>query len=177
MDSTNIIFKRVTRFIPILRAKWFGSKVLRPLSPKTPVPRVPNEMGSLRYQDAPVVDEGGQAVPAPVQAPQQPPPPPTTAARTMPQRLGRLEDEMQGLRQDVKSLHGLLERSMTDLGRFFTWIISCIAQLMEVSGLTYQAFDGTFRGSSPVAFQRCTRQRTSEASNSIVQQDPQQPDP
>ncbi|GKG16733.1 hypothetical protein Tco_0361690, partial [Tanacetum coccineum] len=35
-------------------------------------------------EDAPVVDEGGQAVSAPVQAPQQPPPPPPAAGRTMP---------------------------------------------------------------------------------------------
>ncbi|GJW45458.1 hypothetical protein Tco_0074257, partial [Tanacetum coccineum] len=35
-------------------------------------------------QDAPAVDEDVQAVPAPVQAPQQPPPPPPVAARTMP---------------------------------------------------------------------------------------------
>ncbi|GJX58996.1 hypothetical protein Tco_0290386 [Tanacetum coccineum] len=35
-------------------------------------------------EDAPAVDEGDQAVPAPVQAPQQPPPPPPAAARTMP---------------------------------------------------------------------------------------------
>ncbi|GJU15093.1 hypothetical protein Tco_1143059 [Tanacetum coccineum] len=41
--------------------------------------------GALKAaKDAPVVDEGGQAVLAPVQAPQQPPPPPPAAGRTMP---------------------------------------------------------------------------------------------
>ncbi|GKE98605.1 hypothetical protein Tco_0021956, partial [Tanacetum coccineum] len=34
-------------------------------------------------EDAPAVDEGDQAVPAPVQAPQQPPLPPSAAARTI----------------------------------------------------------------------------------------------
>ncbi|GJV79387.1 ribonuclease H-like domain-containing protein [Tanacetum coccineum] len=48
-------------------------------------------------EDAPVVDEGSQVDPTPVQVP-QPPPPPPAAGRTMPQRLGRLKDEMQGLR-------------------------------------------------------------------------------
>ncbi|GKF02490.1 hypothetical protein Tco_0029413 [Tanacetum coccineum] len=49
-------------------------------------------------KDALAVDKGDQAVPAPVQTPQQPPPPPPPAAgRTMPQRLGRLEEEVQGL--------------------------------------------------------------------------------
>ncbi|GKD53249.1 hypothetical protein Tco_1286636, partial [Tanacetum coccineum] len=95
-------------------------------------------------KDAPVVAEGDQAVPAPVQAPQQPPPPPPVAARTMPQRLGRQDEEVQEMRRDVGSLRGLVERPMTDHGRFSTWIISCMAQLMDASGLTYQAFNGTF---------------------------------
>ncbi|GJR59817.1 putative reverse transcriptase domain-containing protein [Tanacetum coccineum] len=129
-------------------------------------------------KDALAVDEGDQAVPAPVQAPQQPPPPPPpAAARTVPQRLGRLEEDVQGLRRDVGSLRGLVERSMTDQGRFSTWMMTCMTQLMDASGLTYQAFDGTFRGSSPLAFQRRTRQRTDGASTSTAQQGPQQPDP
>ncbi|GJV00510.1 hypothetical protein Tco_1329780 [Tanacetum coccineum] len=45
-------------------------------------------------EDAPAVDEGDQAVLAPVQAPQQPPPPPPAVGRTMPQRLGRLKEEV-----------------------------------------------------------------------------------
>ncbi|GKC31289.1 hypothetical protein Tco_1038583, partial [Tanacetum coccineum] len=44
----------------------------------------------------------------------QPPPPPPTAGRTMPQRLGRLKEEIQGLHRDVWSLRGLVERSMND---------------------------------------------------------------
>ncbi|GKC44249.1 hypothetical protein Tco_1061971 [Tanacetum coccineum] len=118
-------------------------------------------------EDAPIVDEGGQADLAPAQAPQQPPPPPPAPARTMVQRLGRLED-VQGLCQDVGSLRGLVERSMTDQGRFSTWMMTCMTQLMEASGLTHQAFDGSSRGSLPAAFQRRTRQRTSEASTSTV---------
>ncbi|GJW84356.1 hypothetical protein Tco_0157501 [Tanacetum coccineum] len=106
-------------------------------------------------------------------APQQPPPPTPAAARSMPQRLGRLEEEVQGLRRDVGSLRGLVERLMTDQARFSTWMMSCMAQLMDVSWLTYQAFDGTFQGSSHAAFQRPSRQRTGEASTSAAQQDPQ----
>ncbi|GJU67685.1 hypothetical protein Tco_1253944 [Tanacetum coccineum] len=41
-------------------------------------------------QDAPVIDEGGHTDLAPVQAP----PPPPAAARTMPQRMARLEEDM-----------------------------------------------------------------------------------
>ncbi|GJW66307.1 hypothetical protein Tco_0120731 [Tanacetum coccineum] len=105
-------------------------------------------------EDAPDVDEGAQAIPAPVHAP---PPPPLAVGRTMHQRLGRLEEEIQGLCQDIGSLHGLVERSMTDQGRFSTWMISCMTQLVEASGRTYQVFDGTFRGSYPEVFERRTR--------------------
>ncbi|GKA81997.1 hypothetical protein Tco_0788745 [Tanacetum coccineum] len=67
-------------------------------------------------EDAPVVDEGDQAISAP----------------------------MQGLRRDVGSLRGLVERLITGQGRLSIWMISCMAKLMEASGQTYQAFDGTF---------------------------------
>nr|GEW34196.1 hypothetical protein [Tanacetum cinerariifolium] len=119
-------------------------------------------------EDAPAVNEGDQALSAPVQAPQQPPSPPHAAVRTIPQILGRLEEEVHGLHKDVRSLSGLEKRSMTDEGRFSTWMISCMAQLMDASGLTYQTFDGTFQGSSPAAFQRRVRQRTGKASTSAT---------
>ncbi|GKE28491.1 hypothetical protein Tco_1443875 [Tanacetum coccineum] len=117
-------------------------------------------------EDAPNVDEGAQAVPTPIHAPLPPPP---SAGRTMPQRLGRLEEEMQGLRQDVRSLRGLVERSMTDQGRFSTWMVSSIKQLIEVSGRTYHAFDGTFQGSYLEVFERRTRHMTDGACTSTAQ--------
>ncbi|GJU74887.1 hypothetical protein Tco_1266292 [Tanacetum coccineum] len=106
--------------------------------------------------DVPVVNEGGQDDPAPIQAPQQQPPPPPAPSRTMVQRLGRLEEDVQG--------------------RFSKWMMTCMTQLMEASGLTYQAFDGSFRGSSSATFERRTRQRTGEASTSTAQQGPLHPD-
>ncbi|GJR00836.1 hypothetical protein Tco_0523820 [Tanacetum coccineum] len=120
-------------------------------------------------EDASIIDEGGQADSAPAQAPQQPPPPPPAPARTMVQRLGRLEEDVKGLRQDFRSLRGLVERSMTDQGQFSTWMMTCMTQLMKANGLTYQAFDRSIRGSSSAAFQRRTRQRTGEASSSAAQ--------
>ncbi|GKE55685.1 hypothetical protein Tco_1494870 [Tanacetum coccineum] len=96
-------------------------------------------------EDAPIIDEGGQDDLTLVQAPQQPlPPPPPAPARTMVQILGILEKDVQGLHGDFRSLRGLVERSLTDQGRFFTWMMTCMMQLMEASGLTYQAFDGSF---------------------------------
>ncbi|GKF41958.1 hypothetical protein Tco_0125300, partial [Tanacetum coccineum] len=55
-------------------------------------------------EDAPAIDEGAQADLPLMHAPQPPP----TPDKTMPQRVGRLEDEIQGLRQDVESLRGLV---------------------------------------------------------------------
>nr|GEW15299.1 hypothetical protein [Tanacetum cinerariifolium] len=45
-------------------------------------------------EDALIVDEGGRADSAPMQAPQQPPPPPLAPTRTIPQRLRRLEEDV-----------------------------------------------------------------------------------
>nr|GEV50057.1 hypothetical protein [Tanacetum cinerariifolium]GEV71033.1 hypothetical protein [Tanacetum cinerariifolium] len=67
--------------------------------------------------------------------------------------MGRLEEEMQGLRQDVRSLRGLVERSI----RFSTWMIGCMTHLMDSRGQSYQAFDRTFWGSSPAIFKRRIR--------------------
>ncbi|GJS44742.1 hypothetical protein Tco_0594863 [Tanacetum coccineum] len=72
-------------------------------------------------EDAPIINKGDQAVPAPVQAPQQLPPPPL-AARTIPQRLGRLEKEVQGLRRDIGGLLelDLVKELSTNIGGEFS---------------------------------------------------------
>ncbi|GJV78656.1 hypothetical protein Tco_1514526 [Tanacetum coccineum] len=49
-------------------------------------------------EDAPIIDEDGQADLAPEQAPQQPPPPPPALARTMPQRMVRLKEDVHEIR-------------------------------------------------------------------------------
>ncbi|GJT29654.1 hypothetical protein Tco_0909929, partial [Tanacetum coccineum] len=164
---------RLAEHFGLLSAEILGGLMV--ISPELPIIGMAELVRLQISEDALVVDEGGQVVPAPMQAPQQLPPP-LVAARTIPHRLGRHEEEVQGLRRDVRSLRGLMERPITDQGRFSTWMISFMAQLMEASGQTYQAFDGTFQRSSPRIFHRRTRQRTGEASTSTAQQDPQQPD-
>ncbi|GJW07070.1 retrovirus-related pol polyprotein from transposon TNT 1-94 [Tanacetum coccineum] len=94
-----------------------------------------------------VIDEGIQAILAPVQSYQ---PPPAAAG-----------------------LRGVVERSITDQARLSTWMISCMTQLMDASGRTYHAFDNTLVSSSQMPYQRRTRRRTDDANTSI----PQQPDP
>ncbi|GKA22901.1 hypothetical protein Tco_0708863 [Tanacetum coccineum] len=87
-------------------------------------------------EDAPNIDKGAQAVLTPIHSP--PPPPPATG-RTIPQRLGRLEEEIKGLRQDVRRLRGLVRDRDRSGNSFSTWKIrACKTQLMEASGRTYQ---------------------------------------
>ncbi|GJQ99445.1 hypothetical protein Tco_0522430 [Tanacetum coccineum] len=69
-------------------------------------------------EDAPIIDEGGQADPTPVQAPQQPPSPPPAPARTIPQSVRDIKEDVQGpALGDVGSIMWTcLKRSMTDHG-------------------------------------------------------------
>ncbi|GJT18384.1 hypothetical protein Tco_0877090 [Tanacetum coccineum] len=70
------------------------------------------DLHELAAGDAPAVDEGALADPAPIQAPQ----PPHAAPRTMPQRIARLEEEVHELWQSIVGLRGDVDRSITDQG-------------------------------------------------------------
>ncbi|GKB49177.1 putative reverse transcriptase domain-containing protein [Tanacetum coccineum] len=92
-------------------------------------------------------------------------------------RIERLEEEMCELRQSVMGLRGVVESSITEHTRVSTWMISCMAQLMDASGRTYQEFDSTLVGSLRVPYQRRIRPRTGDASTSIAPHTDDQPDP
>ncbi|GKC25670.1 hypothetical protein Tco_1027820 [Tanacetum coccineum] len=84
-------------------------------------------------QDAPVVDGGDQAVPAPVQAPLPPP----AAARTMPNRMAKLEEdvhEIRGALAEQREVNGAMAK---DFSRFTVWAASGIAQLLDSAQVTY----------------------------------------
>ncbi|GKA27351.1 hypothetical protein Tco_0713519 [Tanacetum coccineum] len=130
------------------------------------------ERHNTSAEDAPAADEGAQAVLAPVQAPQ--PPPPTPQHWTMSQRI---EEEMRELQQSIVGLRGVVESSITEQTRVSTGMISCMTQLMDASGRTYQAFDRTLVGSSLVSYQRRVRPRTGDASTSTAPHTDDQPDP
>nr|GEX12639.1 hypothetical protein [Tanacetum cinerariifolium] len=85
-------------------------------------------------------------------------------------RITRNEEEVYKLRQSIVGLCGVVDRSITDQSRFATWMISCMTQLMDASGRTYQAFDNTLVGSSEMPYMRCTRRRTDYAITSAPQQ-------
>nr|GEV35355.1 hypothetical protein [Tanacetum cinerariifolium] len=65
-----------------------------------------------------------------------------------------LEEEVQGLHRDIRSLHGLVESSTTAQVRVLTWIVSSITQLLESSGRPFQDF--TFDDSYQRHTKRCT---------------------
>ncbi|GKD77174.1 hypothetical protein Tco_1339795, partial [Tanacetum coccineum] len=110
----------------------------------------------------PAAEEGAQEIPAPSQAP--PPPPPTPQPQTMSQRIERIKEEMHDLWRDVVGLRGVVESFTTEQSRVSTWVITCMTQLMDASGFTYQAFDSTLVGSSRMPYQRRVRPRTGDAS-------------
>ncbi|GKA13087.1 hypothetical protein Tco_0692633 [Tanacetum coccineum] len=124
-------------------------------------------------KDAPVADEGDQAVPAPVQAPQQLPPPPPSIAKTMPQRMARLEEDMHKIFRALTEQREVIDAMARDFLRFNTWAVTGLALMMDRAGVAYVPYSETH-----VPYQRHrVRQRTGEASTSAAQQDLQQPDP
>ncbi|GJX30795.1 hypothetical protein Tco_0240650 [Tanacetum coccineum] len=83
-------------------------------------------------------------VPAPAQAP--PPTPPAPQPLTMSSRIERLEEEVHDLWRDVVGLRGDVASFTIEQSRVSTWLISCMTQLMDASGQTYQPFDSTLVG-------------------------------
>nr|GEV11425.1 hypothetical protein [Tanacetum cinerariifolium] len=95
----------------------------------------------------------------------------------MSQRIERVEEEVHDLRHDVVGLRGFFESFTTKQYRVSTWMISCMTQLMDACGKTYQPFDNTLIGSSWLSFQRHVRPRTGDASASAAPHTIAQPDP
>ncbi|GJS66346.1 hypothetical protein Tco_0680910, partial [Tanacetum coccineum] len=99
-----------------------------------PLPAADHRHPWLRYQ----IEEVDQEILAPAQAP-----PPAPQPRTMSQRIERIEEEVHDLRRDVVGLRGVVESFTTEESRVSTWLITCMTQLMDASGQTYQPFDST----------------------------------
>ncbi|GKD78493.1 hypothetical protein Tco_1341114 [Tanacetum coccineum] len=105
-------------------------------------------------------DEAGQAaeeVAQEIPAPAQAPPPPLPAPQPC--------------------LRGVVKSFTIEQSRVSTWLITCMTQLMDASGQTYQPFDNTLVGSSRLSFQRRVRPRTGDASTSAAPHTDAQPDP
>ncbi|GKE14198.1 hypothetical protein Tco_1421775, partial [Tanacetum coccineum] len=90
-------------------------------------------------EDAPVVDEGAPAVPTPVQAP-QPPPLMVGPAKTMTQRLGRLEEDVHSLRGALGEQREVLDSMARDISRFSTWTVIGLSRMMDQAGVRYTSY-------------------------------------
>ncbi|GKE88109.1 hypothetical protein Tco_1565584 [Tanacetum coccineum] len=91
-------------------------------------------------EDAPAVDEGDQAVPAPVHAPQQPPLPPPAPARTMPQMMARLEEDVHKIRGALTEQREVIDAMARDFYRFSTWVTTGLGRMMDMAGVTYTPY-------------------------------------
>ncbi|GKB54669.1 hypothetical protein Tco_0905422, partial [Tanacetum coccineum] len=107
------------------------------------------------------------ADPAPVQAP-----PPPAAARTIPQRMVRLEEDVHEIRGTLAKQREVISTMARDFSRYCTWTTTSLARMMDMTGMTYTSYSQT-----PREYTRRVRHRTNGASTSAAQQDPQQPDP
>ncbi|GJT23951.1 hypothetical protein Tco_0893888 [Tanacetum coccineum] len=81
------------------------------------------------------------------------------------------------LRHDVLGLRGVVESFTTKQSRVSTWLISCMTQLIDANGQTYQPFNRTLVGSSGLSFQRCVRPMTGDASTPAAPHTDAQLDP
>ncbi|GKC78725.1 hypothetical protein Tco_1129499 [Tanacetum coccineum] len=107
-------------------------------------------------------------------APQHPPPPPPpAAARTMPQRMARLEEDVHEIRGTLTRQREVIDAMAHDFLRFSTWVTTSLARMMDMASVTYTSYSVTPREYE----RRRVRQRTGEANTSTAQQDQQQLDP
>ncbi|GKA24047.1 hypothetical protein Tco_0710080, partial [Tanacetum coccineum] len=138
---------------------WVAIGLKRQPDAATGAPRV--------AQDAPIVDMGGQADSTPVQA--QPPP---AAARTMPQRIDKLEEDVHEIRRTLVEQHEVISAMAHDFSRFYTWTTTSLARMMDRAGVAYMSYS-----EAPREYTRHMRHRIDGASTSAAQQDQQQLDP
>nr|GEV51728.1 hypothetical protein [Tanacetum cinerariifolium] len=64
-----------------------------------------------------------------------PPPPPSPAdARTMPQRMARLEEDVHEIRGALTKQREVIDAMARDFSRFFTWTTTSLARMMDRAG-------------------------------------------
>ncbi|GKB26416.1 hypothetical protein Tco_0865817 [Tanacetum coccineum] len=91
-------------------------------------------------EDVSIVDEGGQAIPTLIQAPQQAPPPPPAPARTMPQRMARLNEDAHEIRGALTEQCEVIDVMARDFSRFNTWVTTSLGWMMDKAGVSYTPY-------------------------------------
>ncbi|GKB96734.1 hypothetical protein Tco_0982871 [Tanacetum coccineum] len=94
-------------------------------------------------EDAPIIDEGGQADLAPEQSPQQPPPPPPAHARTMPQRMAILEEDVYKIHRGLTEQREVIDVMAHDFSRFSTWVTTGLGCMMDRAAVAYTPYAHT----------------------------------
>ncbi|GJV91804.1 hypothetical protein Tco_1539617 [Tanacetum coccineum] len=115
--------------------------------------------GQFVVEDALVIEEGAPAVPAAIQAPQ--PPPVAGPARTMAQRIARLEDDFHRMRGALGEQREVLDNMACDFSRFTTWTITELSRMIDQAGVRYTSYSDYH-----IPHVRHTRRRTDDASTS-----------
>ncbi|GJR45425.1 hypothetical protein Tco_1313528 [Tanacetum coccineum] len=113
-------------------------------------------------KDAPVVDEGALAVPAPVQAP-QPPPRAAGPTQTMAQRLAGVEEDVNEIRGALGEHRVILDSMACDFSRISTWTVVGLSQMMSQAGVRYTSYVDF-----QIPYVRCTRCKIDGANTSIA---------
>ncbi|GKA79007.1 hypothetical protein Tco_0785544 [Tanacetum coccineum] len=162
-QGVSMFTSRAWRRLFDIRGRWWSQETFEPEGLTVIAP-------ALLVID--MAELGGQAIPAPVRAP-QPPPPPPAAARTMLQRMARLEDDVCEICGALTEQGEVIDVMARDFSRFSTWTVTSLTRMMDRAGVTYTSYSKT-----PRKYQRSrVRRKTDEANTSIAQQDPHQPDP
>ncbi|GKC15032.1 hypothetical protein Tco_1011814 [Tanacetum coccineum] len=107
------------------------------------------------------IDEGAQAVPTLVQAPQ--PPPGARPARTLSQRVDRLEEEVYEIREALGKKREVLDSMASDFSRFTIWTVTSLSLMMDRSRVRYTSYSN-FR----IPYLRRVRHRIGEVSTSVA---------
>ncbi|GJY66019.1 hypothetical protein Tco_0468257 [Tanacetum coccineum] len=92
-----------------------------------------------------------------------PHPPPPAAARTMPQRMARLEEDVYKIHGELTEQREVIDAMARDFSRFCTWTTTSLARMMDRAGVTYMSYSQTLR-----EYQRRVRCRTDDASTSDI---------
>ncbi|GKD62962.1 hypothetical protein Tco_1305070, partial [Tanacetum coccineum] len=85
---------------------------------------------------------------------------------------GQLEEDVHEIRGMLGEKHEVISAMARNFSRFCTWTTTSLARMMDKAGVTYTRYSET-----PREYTRHVRHKTSQASTSTAQQDPQQPDP
>nr|GEZ01437.1 hypothetical protein [Tanacetum cinerariifolium] len=91
-------------------------------------------------------------------------------ARTMPQRMARLEEDVHEIRGALTKQREVIDAMACDFSRFYTWTTTSLARMMDRAGVTYMSYSQTLR-----EYQRCVRRRTDSASTSTARIKPGRP--